>query len=64
MQKSGKASSERKDKAYAYAKKYPLSEHDTRMIIDKQLREVGWEADTDNLRQSKGIKPQKEEILL
>lgn len=59
LQKSGKASSERKDKAYAYAKKYPLSEHDTRMIIDKQLREVGWEADTDNLRQSKGIKPQK-----
>lgn len=59
LQKSGKASSERKDKAYAYAKKYPLSEHDTRMIIDKQLREVGWEADTDNLRQSKGTKPQK-----
>ena len=59
LQKSGKASSERKDKAYVNAKKYPLSEHDTRMIIDKQLREVGWEADTDNLKQSKGIKPEK-----
>lgn len=59
LQKSGKASSERKDKAYVNAKKYPLSEHDTRMIIDKQLREVGWEADTDNLKQSKGVKPEK-----
>lgn len=59
LQKAGKASSERKDKAYTNAKKYPLSEHDTRMIIDKQLREVGWEADTDNLRQSKGTKPEK-----
>ena len=29
------------------------------MIIDKQLREVGWEADTDNIRQSKGAKPEK-----
>lgn len=29
------------------------------MLIDKQLREVGWEADTDNLRQSKGVKPEK-----
>lgn len=41
LQKAGKASSERKAKAYSNAKKYPLSEHETRMIIDKQLREVG-----------------------
>lgn len=59
LQKTGQASSERKEKAYANAKKYPLSEHDTRMIIDKQLCEVGWEADTDQLRQSKGTKPEK-----
>ncbi len=59
LQKAGKASSERKAKAYSNAKKYPLSEHETRMIIDKQLREVGWEADTDLLRQSKGTKPEK-----
>lgn len=59
LQKVGKASAERRDKAYTNAKRYPLSEHDTRLIIDKQLREVGWEADFENLRQSKGIKPQK-----
>lgn len=59
LQKVGKASAERRDKAYTNAKRYPLSEHDTRLLIDKQLREVGWEADSENLRQSKGIKPQK-----
>ncbi len=59
LQKNGTASSERREKARANAVKFPLSEHDTRMIIDKQLREVGWEADTDNLRQSKGVKPER-----
>lgn len=59
LQQKGSASSERKKKAKTNATKYPLSEHDTRLIIDKQLREVGWEADTDNLRQSKGTKPEK-----
>ena len=59
LQKNGKASVERQNKARANATKYPLSEHDTRMIIDKQLREVGWEADTDNLKQSNGCKPEK-----
>lgn len=59
LQKAGGASSERRNKAYSNAKRYPLSEHDTRMIIDKQLREAGWEADTDNIRQSKGSKPEK-----
>ena len=59
LQKNGTASSERREKARANAVKFPLSEHDTRMIIDKQLREVGWEADTDNLRQSKGVKTEK-----
>lgn len=59
LQKVGGASAERKDKGYSNAKKYPLSEHDTRLIIDKQLREVGWEADTDNIRQSKGSLPEK-----
>lgn len=59
LQKKGKASAERRDKARANATRYPLSEHDTRMIIDMQLREVGWEADTNNIRQSKGCKPEK-----
>lgn len=59
FQKVGKVSTERRNRAKINAAKYPLSEHDTRMIIDKQLREVGWEADTDNIRQSKGTKPEK-----
>ncbi|WP_020620590.1 type I restriction-modification system endonuclease [Paenibacillus daejeonensis] len=36
-----------------------LSEEQTRYIIDEQLRKVGWEADTVNLRHSKGTRPQK-----
>ena len=34
-----------------------LSEAETRLIIDTQLREAGWEADTPNLRYSKGARP-------
>ena len=36
-----------------------LTEDETRKIIDDQLRRVGWEADTENLRYSKGTRPQK-----
>lgn len=36
-----------------------LSEAQTRYIIDEQLRKVGWEADTVQLRYSKGTRPQK-----
>ena len=37
-----------------------LNEADTRKIIDEQLRQVGWESDSDNLRYSKeGTHPQK-----
>lgn len=36
-----------------------LSEKETRYLIDEQLRKVGWEADTVNLRYSKGVRPQK-----
>lgn len=36
-----------------------LTESQTRAIIDEQLRRVGWEADTENLRYSKGTHPQK-----
>ncbi|NCC55441.1 MAG: DEAD/DEAH box helicase, partial [Erysipelotrichia bacterium] len=36
-----------------------LSESETRFIIDEQLRRVGWEADTYNIRYSKGVRPQK-----
>ena len=36
-----------------------LNEVDTRKIINKQLRKVGWETDSENLRYSKGTRPQK-----
>ena len=35
------------------------NESETRKIIDEQLRKVGWDADTENLRYSKGTRPQK-----
>ena len=36
-----------------------LSETETRYHIDAQLKQVGWEADTLNLRYSKGTRPEK-----
>ncbi len=35
------------------------SEAETRFLIDEQLRKVGWEADTKELRHSKGTRPTK-----
>ena len=35
------------------------SEEETRYLIDEQLRQVGWEADTQTLRYSKGTRPVK-----
>lgn len=37
----------------------PKSEAETRLIIDSALRDVGWEADTQTLRHSKGTRPQR-----
>lgn len=36
-----------------------LDESETRRIIDAQLRQAGWEADTPTLRYSKGTRPQR-----
>ncbi len=36
-----------------------LSESDTRILIDQQLMDSGWEADTVNLRYAKGARPIK-----
>ena len=33
-----------------------MTEDETRMLIDEQLRQVGWDADTNNLRYSKGTR--------
>lgn len=34
-----------------------MNETEIRALIDEQLRKVGWEADTNNLRYSKGTRP-------
>ena len=41
------------------AEQIDLDEADTRALIDRQLREAGWEADTQALRYAKGIRPVK-----
>ncbi len=40
-----------------------LDETATRQLIDQQLREAGWEADSVNLRYAKGVRPQKNKNL-
>ena len=49
----------RKKQAQKAASQRVKSEAETRYMIDEQLRKVGWEADTENLRHSKGARPQK-----
>ena len=56
---SGKSTNERAQKAEIVSESMDLSEAETRYLIDEQLRKYGWEADTNNLRYSKGIRPQK-----
>ncbi len=36
-----------------------LDEAETRLLIDEQLRQAGWLADSENLRYSKGTRPEK-----
>lgn len=50
---------ERRKRALAAASQRQKSEAETRYMIDTQLRKVGWEADIENLRYGKGIRPQK-----
>lgn len=50
---------ERSEHASATSESMELSESETRLIIDEQLRKYGWEADTNNIRHSKGTRPQK-----
>jgi len=50
---------ERKRQAGRAASQRVKSEAETRYLIDEQLRKVGWEADTEKLRYSKGTRPAK-----
>lgn len=49
----------RKKQAGKAASQRNRSEAETRYLIDEQLRKVGWEADTEKLRYSKGARPEK-----
>lgn len=51
--------SARVNRAATAAGQMKHSEAETRYLIDEQLRKVGWEADTVNLRYSKGTRPEK-----
>ncbi|MCL2563682.1 MAG: type I restriction-modification system endonuclease [Oscillospiraceae bacterium] len=51
--------SERKKRTERATRNLKFSEKETRYLIDEQLRKVGWEADTETLRYSKGTRPQK-----
>ena len=46
-------------RAQAAAEKLHLDESDTRKLIDEQLRQAGWEADTFALTYGKGARPEK-----
>ena len=56
---SEKTAKERAEQAETVSESMELSEAETRYLIDEQLRKVGWEADTNTLRYSKGVRPQK-----
>ena len=56
---SSKTSKERAEKGETASESMELSEAETRYLIDEQLRKFGWESDTNNLRYSKGTRPQK-----
>ena len=50
---------ERRQQATKAASQRKKTEAETRYLIDQQLRQVGWEADSENLRFSKGTHPVK-----
>lgn len=45
--------------ADAAAQRLDLDEADTRQIIDEQLRQRGWEADSEELRYARGARPER-----
>lgn len=53
------AVSERKKQAGIAASQRQKSEAETRYMIDEQLRQVGWEANTEEIRYAKGVRPAK-----
>ena len=52
-------SEKRKEQGKKASRKIDLTEAETRLIIDKQMRDAGWEVDTTILKYSNGTRPQK-----
>lgn len=50
---------QRKQQAGRVANQRKKSEAETRYMIDEQLRQVGWEANSEELRYAKGVRPKK-----
>lgn len=50
---------DRRKQSNSSAEKMNLSEKETRYLIDEQLRQVGWEADSLHIRYAKGVRPQR-----
>jgi len=46
------------DQAALASESLDIDEHQTRLIIDQQLRDAGWEADTENLTFASGARPE------
>lgn len=59
IRKQGKADQVRRLAAYQRAENIYLTEAQTRELVDEQLRRVGWEADTVELRYSNGVRPKR-----
>lgn len=59
VQVTNEESAARRKRAGKAASQLQLTEAETRKLIDAQLVSAGWEADTDNLRYSKGVRPEK-----
>lgn len=59
IQQHRKNDNERKIAAHTKALALKLNEAQTRELIDANLRKCGWEADTDIIRYSKGVRPEK-----
>lgn len=53
------AKKERAQRAFQANNQRPRTEDETRLLIDEQLREVGWEADSQCLRYRRGTRPEK-----
>lgn len=48
-----------KAKAFEASNRLDITEEQTRYIIDRQLRDAGWEADSEQLTYAKGARPEK-----